>query len=169
MEKVNEWRDGAKFKKRGIKYNMSDTMKRKIKSDVLTLWGCKNWVMWGIMGFVWHWPLSLIFLNKLFEAGYSLNFEYAKNHKIYHSIYHEDLTNTSIHTYSKYKSIVSSNTFPVVSTRCSKHQIVIVLCECGRQTLLAWTKPLVSSVSPVTEHPVPSIFFQGFINRQVLT
>lgn len=60
-------------------------------------------------------------------------------------------------------------TFPVVSSWCSKHNIMIVFGEGGSQTLLARSKHLMASGSALTEVPVTSVLIGGRVNGQVLT
>lgn len=62
-----------------------------------------------------------------------------------------------------------SGTFPVVSPWCSKHHIMVVLGERGRQALLARAKHFMASGPAFTEVPIPSILIRRRINGQVLT
>lgn len=66
---------------------------------------------------------------------------------------------TSINTY----------TFPVISSWCSKDDVVIVIGERCSQTLLTGTKPLVAPGTTFTEFPVSTIFIWQAINAEILT
>lgn len=57
---------------------------------------------------------------------------------------------------------------PVVSSWCSKHNVVVVLGEGSCQTLLAGAKHLVASGSALAEVPVTSILIR-LVDGQVLT
>lgn len=60
-------------------------------------------------------------------------------------------------------------TFPVVSSWCSKHHIMVVFGKGGSQTLLARSKHLMASGSALAEVPVTSVLVRGCVNGQVLT
>lgn len=62
----------------------------------------------------------------------------------------------------------STRTLPVVSSRCSKHHIVVVFGKGGGQALLAGPEPLVASSSAFAEVPVASVLLGGLVDGQVL-
>ena len=60
-------------------------------------------------------------------------------------------------------------TFPVVRSWGSKHHIVVVLGEGGRQALLTCPEPFVASWSALAEFPATTIFIRSQVDGQVLT
>lgn len=61
------------------------------------------------------------------------------------------------------------NTSPVICSRSPKDEVVVVLVERGRQTLLAGAERLMASIPVGTKEPVTSIFTCSRMYFQVLT
>lgn len=125
-----------------------------------------------VADFIWavvihaHLQQSVVLLLHSYDAYREQNSRWIRRNclefKLNLSLYRPKKKNTG-------QQLLLSGTFPVVSSRSSKHQVMVVLRESGRQTLLARAEHLVAPGSAFTEVPVPSIFIRGLIDGQVLT